>query len=210
MDRDIQTVEALRWSWRKALKGAQNGGIGGLIFGLLLELLIWVFSVLNAGDVWGGLIELLQVELVFGLTGSIIGTILNGLHHEITETKSIPNQGIWLSIRNSFLSGSIFGVLGLSSGIFMTWKWGFMIGSFSGLAGLLWYGGFEIIKHYTLRTILIVQGYTPASYARFLDYAVDRIFLQKVGGGYRFIHRLLLEHFADMETAQPQISSWDR
>ncbi|MDJ0904037.1 MAG: hypothetical protein QNJ55_35140 [Xenococcus sp. MO_188.B8] len=34
------------------------------------------------------------------------------------------------------------------------------------------------------------------NYARFLDYASDRIFLQKVGGGYIFIHRLLLEHFA--------------
>ena len=35
-----------------------------------------------------------------------------------------------------------------------------------------------------------------------LDYAVDRIFLQKVGGGYRFIHRLLLEHFAEMGEAE--------
>ena len=32
-----------------------------------------------------------------------------------------------------------------------------------------------------------------------LDYAADRIFLQKVGGGYIFIHRLLLEHFAALE-----------
>lgn len=37
-----------------------------------------------------------------------------------------------------------------------------------------------------------LQGYTPRNYARFLDYANDRVFLQKVGGGYRFIHRLLL------------------
>jgi hypothetical protein len=39
----------------------------------------------------------------------------------------------------------------------------------------------------------------PWNYARFLDYAVDRIFLQKVGGGYIFIHRLLMEHFAAMQ-----------
>jgi hypothetical protein len=48
------------------------------------------------------------------------------------------------------------------------------------------------------RSILITQGRTPRVYSRFLDYAADRIFLQKVGGGYRFIHRLLREHFADM------------
>ena len=49
-----------------------------------------------------------------------------------------------------------------------------------------------------LPVILILQGDTPSNYVHFLDYAVDRIFLQKVGGGYRFIHRLLLEHFAEM------------
>jgi hypothetical protein len=43
-----------------------------------------------------------------------------------------------------------------------------------------------------------LQKYIPWNYSRFLDYAVDRIFLQKVGGGYIFIHRLLMEHFAAM------------
>ncbi|HNA89440.1 MAG TPA: hypothetical protein PLX14_04390 [Anaerolineales bacterium] len=66
------------------------------------------------------------------------------------------------------------------------------------MIGALWYGGFDVIQHYILRLILLLQGYTPGDYTRFLDYAVDRIILQKVGGGYRFIHRLLLEHFAEM------------
>jgi hypothetical protein len=39
----------------------------------------------------------------------------------------------------------------------------------------------------------------PWNIARFLDYAADRIILRKVGGGYIFIHRLLLEHFAKIE-----------
>jgi hypothetical protein len=39
----------------------------------------------------------------------------------------------------------------------------------------------------------------PWNYARFLDHCCDRIFLQKVGGGYIFIHRLLMEHFAAMQ-----------
>jgi hypothetical protein len=38
----------------------------------------------------------------------------------------------------------------------------------------------------------------PWNYARFLDYATERLFLQKVGGGYIFVHRMLLEHFAGM------------
>ena len=57
-------------------------------------------------------------------------------------------------------------------------------------------GGKACIRHFTLHLILYRNGCIPWNYARFLDYASDRIFLQKVGGGYIFIHRLLLEHFA--------------
>jgi hypothetical protein len=32
----------------------------------------------------------------------------------------------------------------------------------------------------------------------FLDHHVDSIFLRRVGGGYIFVHRLLMEHFAEM------------
>ena len=40
----------------------------------------------------------------------------------------------------------------------------------------------------------------PWNYARFLDYAAEELnFLQKVGGGYIFVHRYLLEYFAAME-----------
>jgi hypothetical protein len=40
----------------------------------------------------------------------------------------------------------------------------------------------------------------PLNLVRFLDYAArDLNFLQKVGGGYNFIHRMLLEHFPAME-----------
>lgn len=36
--------------------------------------------------------------------------------------------------------------------------------------------------------------------ARFLDYAAQRIFRRKVGGGYIFVHRLLQGYFASFET----------
>lgn len=41
------------------------------------------------------------------------------------------------------------------------------------------------------------RGWIPKDYARFLDYAARLIFLQKVGSGYLFVHRQLLEYFAD-------------
>ena len=33
----------------------------------------------------------------------------------------------------------------------------------------------------------------------FLDYAAERIFLRKVGGGYVFVHRMLMDYFASLE-----------
>ena len=62
---------------------------------------------------------------------------------------------------------------------------------------VLWFGGQDVIQHYVLRGILRVQGKTPSRFINFLDYAANVILLQKVGGGYIFIHRMVLEHFAD-------------
>ena len=59
-------------------------------------------------------------------------------------------------------------------------------------------GGYACLQHMILRFILYCQGSIPWNYARFLDEAADRLLLRKVGGGYIFIHRLLLEYFASM------------
>ena len=79
---------------------------------------------------------------------------------------------------------------------------GLYFGLIFGLSGALWYGGLDVIQHYTLRFILHRKGYLPWKLAPFLDYAAeDLTFLRKVGGGYLFIHRYLLEHFAAMGEA---------
>jgi hypothetical protein len=65
-----------------------------------------------------------------------------------------------------------------------------------GLVGGMQTGGETCLKHIVLRLALIRNGSTPWNYVRFLDYASERILLRKVGGGYAFIHRMLLDHFA--------------
>jgi hypothetical protein len=49
----------------------------------------------------------------------------------------------------------------------------------------------------------------PWNYSRFLDYCADRIFLRKVGGGYIFIHRMLMEYFASLDTQSLDIPKQD-
>jgi hypothetical protein len=59
------------------------------------------------------------------------------------------------------------------------------------------------VQHFVLRCLLWCAGCIPFNYARFLDYAAERILLRKVGGGYIFIHRLLLEYFAGVQAEAP-------
>ncbi len=72
---------------------------------------------------------------------------------------------------------------------------GLISGLFIGLAN----GGIACIQHGVLRLFLWRVGYAPWNYPRFLDYATDRILLRRVGGGYIFIHRFLLDYFASLE-----------
>jgi hypothetical protein len=52
--------------------------------------------------------------------------------------------------------------------------------------------------HFALRLILWLNGYTPLNFVSFLDQCAKLVFLKKVGGGYIFIHRMLLDYFADL------------
>ena len=72
-------------------------------------------------------------------------------------------------------------------------------GLFFGLVGGLQNGSSAYLKHYVLRFLLWRNDYAPLNYIRFLDYAAERVFLRKVGGGYIFTHRLLMEYFATLE-----------
>jgi eukaryotic-like serine/threonine-protein kinase len=54
------------------------------------------------------------------------------------------------------------------------------------------------LSRLVMRFILWHSGASPWNYARFLNYCAERIFLRKVGGGYIFVHQLLLEYFATL------------
>lgn len=120
-----------------------------------------------------------------------------------------------MSVRNAVFAGLIVGliggligglVVGLIVGRIEGLIVGLIFGLIVGLLAALWYGGLDVIQHYTLRLILYLKQLTPWNYVRFLDNAADHIFLQKVGGGHIFIHRLLLEHFATLKPEQKGLS----
>jgi len=138
------------------------------------------------------------------------------------------NQGVRRSARNStiigFLSGGVIGVLGflgywlsyglnegLSAGLSygldeglskglgyaLSVVWLFAIGG--GLFGWAVSGGWAVLRHVVLRWLLYRRHVFPWYAQVFLNDATARILLRRVGGGYSFIHRLLLEYFANLD-----------
>jgi hypothetical protein len=219
---DIQTVEALRWSWQKALKLPPFGMIFGGVFGLVMAVSLMEMDP-NLVDEWrhGPISQWLDdpglvmiTGLILALFWGVLAAMFGGLSSKIIETKTIANQGIFLSLRNALLTGPGFGLivglltgllLGVVSGFQKGMDTGILFGLSMGALAFLWYGGLDVIQHYTLCVILWYRGHIPLNYIGFLNYATERVFLQKVGGGYIFIHRLLLEHFAAMDETTTKV-----
>ncbi len=156
-----------------------------------------------------GATTLVYVALGFGLCGGVIGGIFGGLQGRVVAIKTLPNQGIRLSLKNALTGGCLlalpFGLLGVAAGLWMTrdlsgFFYGVAAALIAGYFGALQYGGVDVVYHFILRLVLFARGALPFRLSRFLDYAADELhFLQKVGGGYMFIHRYLQEHFAALE-----------
>jgi hypothetical protein len=124
--------------------------------------------------------------------------LIAGLSADMLDEHNLrtPNQGMWRSARNGMLIALGVGlVFGLGVGL----AFGLLYGLAFGLGAGLLYGWHACIQHILLRLLLWRSGAIPADYVGFLDYAAERILLRKVGGGYQFIHRMLLEYFAGLE-----------
>ncbi|MEL7508624.1 MAG: protein kinase [Cyanobacteria bacterium J06554_1] len=196
----ITPAETLRWSWQQA----RNNLLLGITLGPLLG---WCLKV-GFGLIFGDSVCLLNgsclasyslIGLSFGATLGLTFGLIRGLSGKHIGNTSQPNAGIWQSARNSTLFALVAMVTlyvpGLLLGNTKASFWAATGLAFGFAAG----GGEALIKHVLLRLILTCSGVAPWNYSKFLDYATTSIFLQKVGGGYLFIHRLLLEHFASLE-----------
>ncbi len=64
------------------------------------------------------------------------------------------------------------------------------------------FGGLGWSQHKALHRILHQNGLIPDRLVPWLDEMTERGLLRRVGGGYIFIHRSLLEYFAGLEEGQ--------
>jgi NACHT domain len=216
---DIILVELLVWSWEKTLTC-----LFYILYSFMFLPLVLIFAdlipMLFFGAKTNSFSQIPGTLFVF-FTCIIVISLISGVSIANLEVKSIPNQGIWNSFRNMGIGCLICsfggGLIGCAFLFFNSLEYrgldlfaslaegrrGFIVAGFIGaLYGTLYYGGTSCIQHFFLRFILWYKNHIPWNYARFLDYASEKLFMQKVGGGYIFVHRMLLEHFAQMSIEQ--------
>jgi hypothetical protein len=197
---EITTVDSIFWRWNQTRNTLMRGMAIGLTSGVMAGLIIWLIDGLVDGVIFG---------LGFGLMLWLGSVLISGLNAKQIKQVTYPRQRLVFSAKNflftSLLSGLISGLLGwllvwLMNGLISGsgLMGGLSVGPLVGLSVGLLFGGLTLIKHYTLRFILSRNNLLPWRLVPFLDHCVDLIFLRRVGGGYIFVHRLLMEHFAEM------------
>ena len=212
--RDISLSGRLHLSLAAARKGAKRGALVGSLIGLLITLLVVALQWGNLAKsrLWMILIVVAAacaiIAVVLGLLLGFIGALFSMLVPSDLPAKARPGQGLIWSAQSALLAGAVVTLLySILSTILMAitanphpFRLGIMAGFALGIAAAIWYGGLDAIEHLTLRFLLRWRGFTPRRYVDFLDYATRLIFLQKVGSGYIFIHRQLLDYFASKTT----------
>ncbi len=218
--KQIKVYEELGWSpieknslIKEVKFGIIIGLFGGLLGGLFLELIDWLNNGLQGGII-GGLLFALRTGLIGGVVGTLIIVLRSRIQIKDSFRSPQPNQGIHNSLQNGgrmalvygLFSGLAFGLIGgignqPNDKIISILILGFILGLMFGFSE---YGGQSFMQHYTLRWLLARSGIFPFSiktdreFIEFLDAMKDRILLRRVGGGWIFIHRTLLDYFASL------------
>jgi DNA polymerase III delta prime subunit len=178
---NILLVENLTWRWKFLLLWPTLGLLAGLILALFYGLFVWLF------------------------VGLLLGLFLGLSPARMKDSIRLrPNQGVQKSVWNALRLGLLFGLIfGLSVGLVFGPVFGLLTGLSSGLLFMIGFGGGDCLAYYFLRYLLWQHGAIPWHYVRFLEESTERILLQRIGGGYCFIHPLFLDYFASLNTALP-------
>lgn len=188
----ITFSDTITWTWKKAY--------WGLLVGLAIGLMTWIFSpndkLVNSLEI--GLPIVLILMLILGL---------GRVEYIYTQTKL--KTGFSQSSRNAFNIGGIAAIIlvliSILIGFLSDFASGAAFGIFLGIIGFaagLYSGGNACLQHGLLRFALALSNEIPWDSTRFLDHTVNHIFMRKIGQGYIFVHRWLLDHFAKLEATK--------
>ncbi len=192
-DMRIKPMETFSWSQ----KGAQLGYICGLISGLIMKLILGF--VLHAVS--------FTIFLLITPAFMLAGMLSLGLRGKQLPKRDqlTPNEGIRRSAKVGLLSAlPVALIFGLLSGLIIGVVNGLVLGLFSIIFIGIHRGFQATMRHFILRFWLWHTHVFPWKAVSFLEVATSCILLRRVGGGYSFTHRLLLDYFADLDVSTLQ------
>ena len=223
----IQTAEQIQWRWNK--RAGKLCAAPWIALNVLLFVYVLYFIVVQSPH------DLLnwRLYLIFSvglftvfISAAIGGAVFGFQRAEGIHRRLIPNEGVFRSVRMGSLLGLGFGVIGFLFSAIITaiffWLKGrealynnlmgampplLTVSAFPAAIGAM-LGGFDVpVKHFVLRALLTMGEQIPWRFRHFLDVCSSQLMLRRVGGGYIFVHRYLLEHFARIhQEAQPKIT----
>jgi hypothetical protein len=225
VDPDIRPAETVAWSWQNVRVDLMRNMKKGLVLGMAIFIVVAValtcistfFHGIGYGFIYGVVFGTIT-GFITGITSILTAILAGGWESSvITDEHQFvrPNEGIRRSMYHALFAACIFGpiggvvsggVSGIAFGLAGVAGW-FILGMgfsivFSFLLAFHFFinhGGNAVISHYALRWCLWRSQSLPLNAVDFLNYATERILLRKVGGGYMFTHRLLLEYFVSLE-----------
>jgi hypothetical protein len=196
----IEPAEQVRWSWLRLRDALPLIIVGGLLGGVVIGLVFGMAGGAPTGLAFGPVFSL-AVVVLGGLTAGLVG----GLRDE----RTLPNEGIRRSAQHALVVGLVAGLIaGLlsgiaislvrqaSSGLFIGFAFGLTIASIAGMM----FGGAAYLQHYVVRAHLVHEGIAPWKYGLFLATMAERLLLRRSGSAYLFVHRLLRDHIAALNS----------
>jgi len=180
--------------------GLSYGLSGALSSGLSLGLSYWLLLGLYQGMVQ----EHIEDQDRHQFNQGIRRSLRNGMLLSLVSASIIAGMGVLSYVLSYGLNYELrFGLYGLRFGLSRGLSYGLSYVWILVISGvvLMWAlsGGLTVLRHYVIRWLLARSRRFPWRAQAFLDDATARILLQRVGGGYRFMHRRLLDFFADLE-----------
>ncbi len=201
--RRIETVESLDWSWPYGLLGLAVGALGGLAVGALFGWLDrW------SATPWAALLV---------AAGGVVGAMEAGLRPGDLRLRMVPGQGVTQSLRSGmsvlrrvivlaavlFIAALAVVVLVNDRSLVLDFApWMIWLLLYMGIGYALAFGLLAYLQHTRLRAVLHDRGNAADDYVGFLNQTAERNLLRRVGGGYTFVHALLLQYFSDRQAAK--------
>lgn len=218
-------VEQPTWSWRRALRWTPGMLTLAALAGVGMSARYWLSGEQTAEGVLssGLLFRNLTVSLLLGVAGGLS----MGLEPGDQVMRPIPNAGMRYSLVNA-LRVSIPAALLVGVAVAYVavpyllkpwtsdavWSAGtdslaVRCASTFGVVMFFAHGGGAVFLHGAIRVMLALRTPLPLNLVSFLDHAASLGILRRVGGGYLFIHRTLLEYFAALKPGSHQAPTSD-